>query len=286
MTAEGNANVRLLTLLVDSDGEAEDEYRFLVDDKHVKYVTVDPDVFPKDDRTFAPVLIPMLPAFPPGNWNEGHISKDPLTQHPVFSRVVYNDDLPRVQNTWHDRRFDHLEFERPERIRQNIERVTHPAFDVPVVIKFAEFPWQMPYFEDETTAYEWIDGRGIGPSFLGHLTEDGRVFGFVIEDVGEGARTAEIQDLTACQRVLAKLHALGIKHGDINKHNFLIKENGEAVLVDFETAQKCGDKAELESEYALLESSLRDPSRRGGVGSPENKAPNINFEEYIIQIYI
>ncbi|KAI0401774.1 hypothetical protein F4802DRAFT_609200 [Xylaria palmicola] len=232
-----NSNVRLLTVLVDSNDEEESEYRFLVDEEHVKYVTVDPGVFPKDDRTFAPVLIPMLPPFPPGKWNEGHISKDPFTGHPVFSRVTHSD-LPGIRNTWYDRRVDHLELKKLDRVRQNIHHVTCPAFDSPVL----------------------IEGKGIGTKFLGHLTEAGRVFGFVMENL-DGARTAEPQDLTACQRILAKLHALGIKHGDINKHNFLIR-NGEAVLVDFETAQKCSEKAELESEYRQLELSLRDPSRR------------------------
>ncbi|TGJ80956.1 hypothetical protein E0Z10_g7808 [Xylaria hypoxylon] len=260
-----NSNVRLLAALVDSNDEEESEYRLLVDEEHVKYVTVDPGVFPKDDRTFAPVLIPMLPPFPPGNWNEGHISKDPLTQQPVFSRVTHSD-LPGIRNTWYDRRVDHLELKKLNRVRQNIHHVTCPAFDFPVLVKFAEFPWQMPFFEAETTAYEWIEGKGIGPRFLGHLTEAGRVFGFVMENI-DGARTAEPRDLAACQRILAKLHALGIKHGDINKHNFLIK-NGEAVLIDFETAQKCSEKAELESEYKHLELLLKDPSRRGGVGIP------------------
>lgn len=265
MATTTNSNVRLLTVLVDWDDEDVGEYRFLVDEKHIKYVTVDPGVLPKDDRTFAPILIPMLPPFPPGNWNEGHVSKDPLTQRPFFSRVTHSD-LPEVRNIWHDRRIDHLELKYLDRVRQNIHHVTCPAFSSPVLVKFAEFPWQIPYYEAETTAYEWIEAKGIGPRFLGHLTEDGRVFGFVMEHI-DGARTAEPQDLAACQRVLAKLHALGIKHGDINKHNFLIK-NGEAVLIDFETAQKCSEKAELESEYNNLESSLRDPSRRGRVGIP------------------
>lgn len=40
------------------------------------------------------------------------------------------------------------------------------------------------------------------------------------------------------------------------------------VLVDFETAQRCSVKEELEAEYRRLEQSLKDASRRGGVGSP------------------
>lgn len=45
--------------------------------------------------------------------------------------------------------------------------------------------------EIETAAYQWISDSGVGPKFLGHLTEgkDGRVVGIVAEWV-EGARAA------------------------------------------------------------------------------------------------
>ncbi|KAI1175432.1 hypothetical protein F4777DRAFT_578927 [Nemania sp. FL0916] len=257
------ADIQLLTVLVDSEDEDESEYRFLINGKDVKYVTVDPGVFPIKIRNFAPVLIPLLPPFPPGDWTEGHISKDPSTGHPVFSRTT-NDVLPGVENIWHPTQVDHLELKKLERLRQNIHLVTHPLFSSPVVVKFAEFPWQISYYEAETIAYEWIEGSGIGPKFLGHLTEAGRVIGFILENI-DGARTAELEDLEACQAALTRLHSLGIKHGDINKHNFLVRD-GKAVLVDFETARNDGDKGELEAEYRRLEESLRDPSYRGGVG--------------------
>ena len=141
----------------------------------------------------------------------------------------------------------------------------HPLFDRALLVKFAEFPWQMPFFEAETTAYEWIDGQGVGPKFLGHFTEAGRVIGFVMEYIDD-ARSADTRDLAACQSVLAKLHSLGIKHGDINKYNFLVRE-GRAVLIDFETALRCSEKKELQAEYEHLEHSLSDSSRRGGTYS-------------------
>lgn len=67
MASDHKSNVQLLVTLVDYQDEDESEYRFLVDEKHVKYVTVDPGVLPKDDRTFAPALLAALPPFPPGN---------------------------------------------------------------------------------------------------------------------------------------------------------------------------------------------------------------------------
>ncbi|KAI0837092.1 hypothetical protein F5Y06DRAFT_91837 [Hypoxylon sp. FL0890] len=261
-----NGNVQLLAALADFDDKEESEYRFLVDEKHIKYVTVDPGVLPKENRTFAPVLIETLPQFPPGDWNEGHVSKDQVTGHLVFSRTS-RSDLAGVKNIWHQTLIDYLEFKKLERVRQNIHKVTHTLFDQAILIKFAEFPWQIPYLEAETAAYSWIEGEGIGPKFLGHVSEAGRVIGFAMENI-EGARTVEPGDLAICQNILAKLHSLGIRHGDINKHNFLVRD-GKAVLVDFEMAQMCNEKEELQSEYRQLEDSLADPSYRGGVGPAE-----------------
>lgn len=95
MTPTRNSNIQLLVNLVDYSDEDESEYRFLVAGKYVKYVTVDPGVLPKDDRTFGPILLPSLPSSPPGDWNEGHISKGPRTGRPVFSHYT-RSDLPGV----------------------------------------------------------------------------------------------------------------------------------------------------------------------------------------------
>lgn len=65
-----------------------------------------------------------------------------------------------------------------EKLRTGVYEVTCPRFDTFVVAKFARFEWEIQYLENETVAYEWIDGRKIGPRFLGHLTEGDRVIGF------------------------------------------------------------------------------------------------------------
>lgn len=119
--------------------------------------------------------------------------------------------------------------------------------------------------ETETIAYEWIRDRGIGPGFLDHLTEgkDGRVVGFVAEWV-QDARAVGPRDLESCRKALGRLHELGIKLGDTNKHNFLVREGHDVVLVDFEFAKKCSPQ-ELEDEMNALKECLEDPSFRGGV---------------------
>ncbi|OIW27480.1 hypothetical protein CONLIGDRAFT_432151 [Coniochaeta ligniaria NRRL 30616] len=263
MEAAKNTNVQLLATLVDSDDKDESEYRFLIDGTHVKYVTVAPGILPKDDRTFAPAVLAGLPPLPLGNWNMGHVGYDSASGEPVFLRTA-EADLPGIKTIWHATCIDHLELRKLERLRQNIHIVSHPLFDRPVVAKFTEFPWQTPYLEAETAAYQWIEGSHIGPRFLGHLTEEGRVIGFVLEYIGN-ARAAGPGDLAACQSVLKKLHSLGIRHGDINKHNFLVQRDGRVALLDFETAKKDASLDELEAEYQQLTKSLQDPSLRGAI---------------------
>lgn len=61
----------------------------------------------------------------------------------------------------------------------------------------------------------------------------------------------------------SKLHQLGIKHGDTNKHNFLIHQ-GKATLIDFDNASRAVSAQELETELGGLRSQLSDMSGRGG----------------------
>ncbi|KAG7135408.1 hypothetical protein HYQ46_008930 [Verticillium longisporum] len=125
-----------------------------------------------------------------------------------------------------------------------------------------------PSIEVETTAYQWINDSRIGPKFFGHLTEakDGRVIGFAVEWL-QGARAAGPGDIESCKKTLARLHQLGIKSGDVNKHNFLVRDGHDVVLVDFETARRNCSSQELEDEMSALENSLEDRSLRGGVES-------------------
>lgn len=76
------------------------------------------------------------------------------------------------------------------------------------------------------------------------------------------------EDLESCQRTLSRLHSLGIRHGDTNKSNFLIRkrrngdseeETEEAVLIDFESARKCDDGDALKLEFENLADRIREP---------------------------
>lgn len=93
------------------------------------------------------------------------------------------------------------------------------------------------------------------------MTEDGRVTGFIIERISD-ARHATPEDLTICQTKLSALHALGIVHGGVNKHNFLVAD-GPVTLVGFECARKCEDVSVFLEEFASLAERLDDMSGKG-----------------------
>ena len=266
-----NANVKLLACLVepqDAIDPDDNHYRFLVDGNYVKYVTTAPGALAGEeiDWTFGPILLSkLLPPFPPGNWNKGYVAKDPETEEAAFIETE-TESLAGVKNLWHPVKLNELDFAH-QYVRQRVRISTHPELNdgKPVLIKLAVWPWEIASMEIETTAYECIRDRGIGPRFLGHLTEgkDGRVVGFVAEWV-QDARAAGQRDLESCRKALGRLHELGIKLGDTNKHNFLVREGRDVVLVDFETTKK-GSPQELEDEMNDLKESLEDTSFRGGV---------------------
>ncbi|KAH9218307.1 hypothetical protein DL95DRAFT_490162 [Leptodontidium sp. 2 PMI_412] len=262
--------IQLLACLVDGDDTSDSDYRFLVDGQHVKYVTTAPGTLAgaEDDRTFVPILLSELfPPFPTGDWNNSHVAKDPETGEVAFIKTE-RVRFAGVKNLWHPVRLNELDFTREERLKQRVHVSTHPGVNggKPVLVKLAVLPWEIAAIEVETAAYQWINGSAVGPNFLGHLTEgkNGRVIGFVAEWL-EGARAAGPGDFDGCKKALSLLHGLGIKLGDINKYNFLVRDEQDVVLVDFEAARRDCSSSELEVEMSGLKSSLEDPSFLGGV---------------------
>jgi RIO-like serine/threonine protein kinase len=101
----------------------------------------------------------------------------------------------------------------------------------------------------------------LGPEFRGHVTEGERVIGFLLQKVpGHHAGPA---DLPLCRAAVSRLHALGIHHGDLNKHNFLVQPS-RAYLLDFESARKIDVQQELRLEMEGLEEKLYSDSGMGG----------------------
>ncbi|KAE8404595.1 alpha-galactosidase A precursor [Aspergillus pseudonomiae] len=238
-------------------------FRLLVDGRAVKYITVEPGLYSVEDMCFGPSLISILPELPPGDWNDGLVARDANDGQPQFA-YARRTQFPGVRNTWHGTYVDYMDLSIGRKLRMGIYEVKCSSFDNVVVAKFARFPWEIQYIENETTAYQWISGHDIGPRFLGHLTEHGRVIGFLMEYI-PNARHAGAEDVQSCREVLSRLHGLGVRHGDTNRFNFLIC-NSKAVLIDFDTARKCDDPNVLLLEEQNLSACLEDISTRGGGG--------------------
>ncbi|KAG6094980.1 hypothetical protein E4U30_002881 [Claviceps sp. LM220 group G6] len=270
-----NSNVRLLDGEIFEDETRDSNYRCLVDGQHVKYVTTAPGTFGVVEfyeRAYEPLVLGKLfPPFPSGDWNDGRIAKDPVTGKATFVRTE-KVQFPEVESVWHNVKFNEFDF--PPNLkggRQDVRVVAHPTINggEPVLMKLSVWPREIYYMEPETAAYQWICDTGISPKFLGHLTEgpNGRIHGFFTEWLG-GTRSAGPRDLDGCKKVLARLHQLGIKHGDINRHNFLVRERegheDEVFLIDFATARRDCPQVELEDEMKALKNSLESTDPRGG----------------------
>ncbi|KAI0194552.1 hypothetical protein F4808DRAFT_474797 [Astrocystis sublimbata] len=155
-----------------------------------------------------------------------------------------HDPLQEITFVWHEKLIDVLSLPRIERLRSGVFETLYEGRAA--VAKIACFEWQIPSLTRETWAYCVVtetqpsDGPLTAPEFLGHLTENGRAMGFLMEKL-EG-RSACSDDLTQCAALLKRLHGLGdlgLVHGDVNRYNFIVEEccRGRVVrLVDLEHA--------------------------------------------------
>ena len=265
-------NIEILHMYVDIDGQESSFYHLLVDGHDFKYLSIEPGVYDNDDLGFPPVLLEKLPTLPPGDWNLGHVSKCENDGAPHFAWTT-RKAFSSIENLWHPVQVDYRSLTITKMLSLNVYEVTcaFPPMSqdgAGVIAKLAQFPWEIGYYDHETLAYSWIEGKGIGPRFLGHIVEEDRTVGFLLKKVG--GRHAEVKDLEACRHSLVKLHSLGITHSDVNKYNFLVPlaenrgtEGDDVCLIDFEGARKCDDVSVMEEEVWELERQLLSASNAG-----------------------
>ncbi len=158
--------------------------RVLVKDgeqKAIKYVFLESAVlqagYPSSSE---PVLI-NLPRLRLGAWDEAYINLDRYTRAYSISNTTRRSHL-EMMDCWHPRKIDYLEFTKLETLQPDrLQVVTHPDFDVPVLIKIPSFPWDVPSLEREGTSNRLLKGSGVTPEFLGHVTEGGQAIRFITE---------------------------------------------------------------------------------------------------------
>ncbi|KAI5464347.1 alpha-galactosidase A [Mariannaea sp. PMI_226] len=241
----------------------------------VKYVTIQACALDADSLMDMPLSFQdILPELPYGesHWNSAYVSRNAAAGK--LEATLEKKDLPGVETVWHQKKIDFLDLQRTQQLTLLAQECTTNSGSLAsysqsekceqstIIAKIARFPWEIQYVEAETRIYKLLQSSAIAPRFLGHVHEEGRVIGFLIEKV-EGRR-ARMADLDTCQRALGRLHSLGVLHGDPNRHNFIIDSNHEAVLIDFEKAVVNPDVKSLENEMASLREQLSEDTGRGG----------------------
>jgi predicted Ser/Thr protein kinase len=252
----------ILSMEVDDEDSFESEYRLQIGNQ-VKYLVISPGTFDRDTLSFP---IPSLPRLPDEEeWTVAHVSRDETSGD--LKTSISNRTLAGVRCRWHHTQVDCLELEKIKQLTaMAFEDVSHSVLPVTpssatIIAKIARFEWEIPRIEQETRAYQLLEGSGLAPRFLGHIHENGRIMGFLLEKI-EG-RSASFQDLSICETALGKFHELGLVHGDVNRYNFLITEEG-VKLLDFECLLENASPESMRKELESLRVELVDESGRGG----------------------
>lgn len=256
---------RLISMEVTMSGRVDSHYRILANGK-VKYITIEAgalDAASLDDMDldFQNVL-PPLP-YHEDTWKQASITRNPSSGQ--LEAALSSADLPGVKTVWHLQMINHLDIERTGYLALLAQECKWKADSGPerMIAKMARFSWEVQHMEAETRMYQVLGGLGIAPKFLGHVHEEGRVIGFLLEKIPDG-RHAEPADLEICKAALRRFHGLGFVHGDCNKYNFILRPDGQVVLIDFDKASACTDPALMEAEMASLEEQLGETTGRGG----------------------
>ncbi|KAI0114040.1 alpha-galactosidase A [Nemania sp. FL0031] len=217
--------------------------------QHVYYLTISTDVFDMDTMCRPYLLLPRLPSLP-----EMPSRKIELARNEDGSLAVTpcHDPLQEITFTWHEKRIDVLSLPQIKRLRRGVFETLYEGR-----------PARHGAYCVLTESQQPSDGPLIAPEFLGHLTENGRLMGFLMEKL-EG-RFACLDDLPQCTALLKRLHGLGelgLVHGDVNRYNFVVGDDGCVRLVDFEHAQDY-DKKLAQEELDSLSAELAEETGRG-----------------------
>ncbi|KFZ07216.1 hypothetical protein V501_06671 [Pseudogymnoascus sp. VKM F-4519 (FW-2642)] len=233
--------------------------------QRVHYVTIPTNVFDDDTMCRPHLLIPQLPNFPDKNWTTMEVTRKP--DGPLESKLSH-EPLPAVRMTWHPKTIDVLSLEKVKQHRSGVHEVLYSG--LPAICKIACFGWQIPRIEHETYTYSAVEEYRqpadpvIAPAFLGHVTENGRVIGMLLEKLeGDSAST---DDLPACTKALENFHLMNMVHGDVTGYNFIIDRSKEPVhvrLVDYEHAEPYEESKALEELQSLV-LELAETTGRGG----------------------
>lgn len=233
-------------------------YRLRIGDR-IRYLLIKTNVFDEDTMSIPSLLIPSLPVIPDGSWTVMTISKPPSGR---IETSLSTEPLRRVEQLWHPVTTDVLLLPEIRKLKSDVYETVYQGKRT--VAKIASFDWQIGGINHETFIYSLINqgeqAKHYTPAFIAHIHEEGRVMGLMMEFVQ--GRPANEDDLVRCREALEWLHRLGILHGDVNRHNFIVEESGTVRMIDFMHAKPWSEEAAAK-ELQDLQSQLQDTSARG-----------------------
>jgi hypothetical protein len=150
------------------------------------------------------------------------------------------------------------------RISDRISRVKYKGETW--ILKVARFKHEIPALQQEVSIYSTLTSTDfrLAPKFIGFVYEEikARTVGFLMEEIL--GQPPDIRNLKDCEETVRLLHTCGIVHGDLNRYNFLMTEQG-AKIFDFEVSTAHGgvDPTVAEEEIEALATRLEDES---GIG--------------------
>lgn len=166
---------------------------------------------------------------------------------------------------WHPRTVEYSELIKVATIQDGrLEVVHHPALGArQVLVKRTTVPEYIESISRETKFYRLLDGLGVTPLFLGHVTEAGVITGFLAEYVEQQQQQQTREErlrlrasgTEACLSALRRMHGRCVAHGDAHGGNCLVRGDGSAVLVDFELAEENSSEEEFERDLWVMKHS-------------------------------
>jgi predicted Ser/Thr protein kinase len=257
----------MLSMDFDTSGQSNSYFRILAN-TIVKYVIIAPGTMDAESLDDMPLnfmnLLPPLP-YDDSSWTTAHIFRSASGE---LLSSLSRSQLKGVTALWHPSMIDFRQLERIESLApltqecKWLSRVPPDDSNITMIAKMARFEWEIPYIQRETEIYSLLEGTEIAPQFLGHIHEQGRIIGILLEKVN--GRPAGIEDLQICSSALNRLHGLGISHGDCNRYNFIVGVDAKVTLVDFEKSTVGASEDSMQVETANLHKELVEVTGRGG----------------------
>ena len=96
-------------------------------------------------------------------------------------------------------------------------------------------PWQL---DREARAYAALTGVRGTPAYLGRVDRQAIVLEYVEGPTLASLRPGDLPEpfFDRLDAILGEIHARGVAHGDLHRHDVLLRPGGDPCLVDFSTA--------------------------------------------------